>query len=337
MRTPPMSTAVTSPLDLSFSDASDALLRAVLDQSPDCIKILSPDGALDYMNLNGQCAMEIDDFGAVAGQRWPNLWPEETRAAIEEALAKAAEGEPAHLQAECPTAKGNPRWWDVCVTGFKTEGGQTGFVSISRDVTDAVHAKQSAEAVAAEMRHRLSNAYHIVGSLLTSFARGDPDKEAFAGEMITRLNALAAAQSMKLDGQEHDLRELVGALVLPYATPASPIALDNLPSCPLEHAEVDALSMVMGELCVNSIKHGALGCGGGIAVSGSCVGDVLELVWSERSKVPVKGHSRQGGQGIRIMQRVLAARNGTIEHSWLSNGVDVRVVFARRGAGLRAD
>lgn len=326
-----MSTVVSNPTCPSFRDGSDALLRAVLDQSPDCIKILSSDSTLDYMNRNGQCAMEIDDFRTVAGQRWPDLWPEAARTAIEDALVKAARGEPAHFQAECPTAKGNPRWWDVCVAGFETEGGHMGFISISRDVTEAVHAKQSAEAMAAEMRHRLGNAYHIVGSLLTSFARGDPDKEAFAKEMITRVNALAAAQSMKVGSDEYDLRALIAALVLPYATPATPIDLDNLPTCALKQAEVDALSMVMGELCVNSIKHGALGGGGGIAVTGTWDAQVLELVWCERSKVAVQNHSRRGGQGIRIMQRVLAACNGTIEHGWIADGVDVRVAITRRG------
>lgn len=326
-----MNTLTSSLGDFSFRNASDALLRAVLDQSPDCIKILSPDGTLDYMNRNGQCAMEVDDFRTVAGQRWPSLWPKESRAAIEEALAKAALGEPVHLQAECPTAKGTPRWWDVSVTAFETEGGQTGFISVSRDVTEAVHAQQNAEAVAAEMRHRLSNAYHIVGSLLTSFARGDSEKEVFAREMITRLNALAAAQSMKVGASEYELRALVAALVLPYETPSTPIVLDSLPPCPLKQAEVDVLSMVMGELCVNSIKHGALGGGGGINVTATSDSKAVELVWAERSESPVKSHSRQGGQGIKIMQRVLAARQGTIEHQWVANGVDVRIALVRGG------
>jgi PAS domain S-box-containing protein len=325
-----MSTSLSKHPDPSFRDASDALLRAVLDQSPDCIKILSPDGTLDYMNRNGQCAMEIDDFSTVAGQPWPNLWPSESRPAIEQALAQAAQGQPAHLQAECPTAKGNPRWWDVSVTGFETDGGQTGFISISRDVTEAVHAQLSAEAVAAEMRHRLANAYHIVGSLLTSFARGDPDKEAFANEMITRLNALATAQSLNADDRDHDLREVVEALVLPYATPTAPIALDTLPTCTLDQSEVDVLSMVLGELCVNSIKHGALGAGGSIRITGACDPAPLELVWSERSLAAVRAHSRQGGQGLKIMQRVLASRRGSVEHVWLPNGVDVRIKLSRQ-------
>jgi PAS domain S-box-containing protein len=305
------------------------MLRAVLDQSPDCIKILSTDGTLDYMNRNGQCAMEIDDFSQVAGQPWPALWPTDNRDLIEEALQKAAQGQPAHLVAECPTAKGNHRWWDVSVTGFTTDSGQKGFISISRDVTDAVHAQQSAEAVAAEMRHRLGNAYHIVASLLTTFARGDADREAFASEMCGRLNALAAAQSMHASGREYDLREVVTALVMPYETPAAPVDLERLPTCVLEQGEVDALAMVLGELCVNSVKHGALGSGGSVAVSGTCDTGRVELEWSERSNKPVSRHAREGGQGLRIMQRVLAARNGAISFGWRDDGVDVRFGWSR--------
>jgi hypothetical protein len=53
-------------------------------------------------------------------------------------------------------------------------------------------------------------------------------------------------------------------------------------------------------------------------------------VWSERSTLPVKGHARAGGQGIRIMKRVLAVRNGTIEHDWVDDGVDVRITLSGR-------
>lgn len=44
-----------------------ATLASVLDQSVDCVKILGLDGRLEYMNFNGQCAMEIDDLSAIIG------------------------------------------------------------------------------------------------------------------------------------------------------------------------------------------------------------------------------------------------------------------------------
>jgi PAS domain S-box-containing protein len=300
----------------------------VLDQSPDCIKIISEDGALDFMNRNGQCAMEIDDFGAVAGQHWSSLWPCEAQAEIKKALLSAREGHAAHFQAECPTAKGNPRWWDVSVSRFASDDGQSGFVSISRDITDVVKAKNAAEAIAAEMRHRLGNAYHVVGSLLSSFARGDKERETFANEMLTRLSALAAAQSVHGEkGETRQLHELVDAIVRPYETPSTPIAIGELANCILNQAEVDALAMVLGELCVNSLKHGALQAGGSIHVRAECMDGGARLKWSERSSTPVAGHSREGGKGLQIMRRVLAARGGTIAYNWQPDGVDVEVSF----------
>ena len=41
----------------SFQAASEKLLAAMLDQSADCIKVIGPDGTLDFMNRNGRCAM----------------------------------------------------------------------------------------------------------------------------------------------------------------------------------------------------------------------------------------------------------------------------------------
>jgi two-component sensor histidine kinase len=134
---------------------------------------------------------------------------------------------------------------------------------------------------------------------------------------------------MHASGREYDLREVVTALVMPYETLAAPVDLEQLPTCVLEQGEVDALAMVLGELCVNSIKHGALGSGDSVAVSGTCDTCGVALEWSEHSNKPVSRHAREGGQGLKIMQRVLAARNGTISLGWHHHGVDVRFGWSR--------
>jgi hypothetical protein len=46
--------------------SADAL-AAVLDQSVDCVKLIGLDGGLRWINSNGLCAMEIDDFAQVDG------------------------------------------------------------------------------------------------------------------------------------------------------------------------------------------------------------------------------------------------------------------------------
>lgn len=45
-----------------FSDT----LAAALDRSVDCVKLLIPNGTVEWMNRNGLCAMEISDFDDVS-------------------------------------------------------------------------------------------------------------------------------------------------------------------------------------------------------------------------------------------------------------------------------
>lgn len=318
------------PGGVSTASASSEMLLAVLDQSPDCIKILSPNGRVDYMNRNGQCAMEIDDFCAIAGQEWSSLWPEENRHLITSGLASASSGQTVRFQAGCPTAKGTMKWWDVTLRKFDTAGELGGFISISRDITDLILAQEAADAVAAEMRHRLRNAYHVVGILMSAFARGDAEKERFTNDMLGRLTALAAAQTMQ---QEETglcgLPDLVKAIVSPYETPTCSIRLTDLPDVELRQAEIDALAMVLGELCVNSTKHGALNAGGGVTLSGDYDGQYLSIRWSENSNCPVKATSRPAGKGMQLMRRVMAARKGTFETRWHETGVIATLRFIR--------
>ena len=123
---------------LKTTDLSADALAGVLAQSVDCVKLLGLDGSVLWMNTNGLCAMEIDDFGTVCGLSWDDLWPDPARHLIAEALPAASAGEIVRFNAFCPTAKGTPRWWDVTVSSVSgADGEQVGFLAISRDVTEA--------------------------------------------------------------------------------------------------------------------------------------------------------------------------------------------------------
>ncbi|GGX94705.1 PAS domain-containing hybrid sensor histidine kinase/response regulator [Pseudoduganella dura] len=112
------------------------LATQLFESSPDCVKLLSSDGRVLSMNVNGQCAMEIDDFAAVAGATWKSFWPLEAQASIDAALAAAIGGGTGHFQAMCPTAKGTPKWWDVLVTvAANPFDGSRNLLVVSRDIT----------------------------------------------------------------------------------------------------------------------------------------------------------------------------------------------------------
>jgi PAS domain S-box-containing protein len=117
--------------------ASEAFNRSVLEASPDCTKVLTADGALRYMNLNGQCALGIDDFRKLEGQKWETLWPEESREAVNTALREAVAGAESRFTAYCPRPTGAARWWDVIVRPVLDDDGKcVAVVATSRDVSE---------------------------------------------------------------------------------------------------------------------------------------------------------------------------------------------------------
>ncbi|WP_159351290.1 PAS domain-containing protein [Roseomonas harenae] len=151
--------SVAQPTETALRD-SEAFLRSVLDGNTDCLKVLDPQGRIEFMNANGRCLMEIEDFDAIKGREWAQLWPEEARAQIEEATATALAGSPARFEAFCPTAKGSPRWWDVAVSPIRDAAGRvTRIISASRDITE----RRATLAALAESEARIRGLFARMG------------------------------------------------------------------------------------------------------------------------------------------------------------------------------
>lgn len=310
-----------------FKSASTELLGALLDQSADCIKVIGPTGSLDFMNRNGRCAMEVDEFALIAGKTWWELWPEESRHLVIDSVERARAGKPTTFEAYCPTAKGTPRWWDVSVSPVHDGNGELqALVSVSRDITEKVRAREIRDAASDEMRHRLQNAYTLSGAIVSTSARGNPHREEFAAEVLEKLRRLGIAQALLLDAfhvEGASLDELVRKLTDPFLTPAYSITIAPLPGVTLNDQQVRALALIFGELSTNSNKYGAMGHGGSIAVRGSQIGDVVTLQWSETSAAPVEAQEREGGNGFKLINRTVASLGGSFDIAWRDDGLEV--------------
>lgn len=121
--------SIDSSLDNDFN-------RTVLESSPDCLKVIDVEGRIHFMNFNGLCQMEIDDFGKFKYRYWWDLWGEENRDLVRSAVEKAKNGESANFTAFCETAKGTPKWWDVMVSPIRHKGHDVSqIIATSRDIT----------------------------------------------------------------------------------------------------------------------------------------------------------------------------------------------------------
>lgn len=312
-----------------FANAPAEMLGAILDQSLDCIKLIGPGGKLDFMNRNGRCAMEIDDFAAIAGRDWWDLWPAEVQPLIHEALARARAGDSFRFEAFCPTAKGSPRWWEVSVSPLHDEAGALqGVVSVSRDISDRIAARELRETTAAELRHRLQNAYTLAGAIVSSTAKGSHEHEAFAADVLNRLQRLGAAQSLLLESEERvDLAVLLGRLTEPFCGQDCELRFNGIPAVQLAEDDVRILALTIGELSTNSNKYGALRHGGSIDISGSANGRRLGLTWTERSRAPNAEAPNGRGSGHRLIDRALRARGGEFEIRWQADGPEASLTL----------
>ncbi|MGK7869435.1 PAS domain-containing protein [Falsiroseomonas sp. E2-1-a20] len=132
--------------------ASEEFSRRVIQSSADCIKVLDLDARVLFMSEGGMQVMEVDDFGAVEGACWPDLWRDDEHAKALAAVAEARRGETGRFQGFATTMAGAPRWWDVVVTPINgPDEVPVKLLSISRDIT----ASRKAEAQLRELNDSL--------------------------------------------------------------------------------------------------------------------------------------------------------------------------------------
>lgn len=315
----------------AVSGLSSIALAAVLEQSVDCVKLVTLAGTIQWMNLNGLCGMDIDHFEQIEGRPWDELWPEEARQMILGSYPQAALGQTIRFNAFCPTLKGIPKWWDVAVSPVTDQtGSHAGYLTVSRDITETETVREALEIAAAEMKHRLKNTYAMIASLLLGFAKGNADRESFAREMAERMSALSTAQALFVsDEAPLELERLIPALIAPFDRPSCPVVIDQARAAIVDQGQANAIALVLGELAVNSAKHGALHHGGSLHVATTETADALTILWVEQADRPVVAHDRAGGQGLRLMERIVRARRGIIAYDWEESGLSVKLTFQR--------
>jgi PAS domain S-box-containing protein len=147
-------------------EASEAFNRSILQSSPDCLKVLDSKGQIQFMNVNGLCQMEIDDFKEVQNKVWSTLWDTKNQALVNDAVQKALTGETVHFTALCFTLKGTPKWWDVRVSPVANNNEEISqIISVSRDITEQRNAEEEIKKMAAHLKLATDSANVGVWSL----------------------------------------------------------------------------------------------------------------------------------------------------------------------------
>jgi len=316
------------PIDVDVESA--AFLETVLNASRDCIKVLSMDGELLFMNRGGLAVMEIDDFETVRGSAWQSFWKGDFHQAALDAVSLAKSGGTGQFTGLADTLRGSPRWWDVTVTPIFGGGGTrpSHLLSISRDITATRTVQLQSELLSLELNHRVKNLLAIVGAIASqTFTAAD---RASVDAFTARLVALGDAQGLLVNTawQSASITEIVDRGLLPHAPEGR--ASRSGPDLILSAKEALALALAIHELATNAVKYGSLSnASGSIDVAWAVNEDRLTFRWTESGGPDVETPSRSGF-GSRIIKRNLAGEfKGDVDVDYRPTGLVLTLTASR--------
>lgn len=299
----------------------------------DCLKTIGLDGTLQAMDSDGQCLMEIDDFSAVFGKPWVSLWPIESQVLVSLSIQQAAQGKVARFSADCPTAKGTMKTWEVSVAPIRNGQGEIiALQSLSQDVTLRERGRRETAMVSRELAHRIKNLFAVVDSLIHLSGRTEASSRPFVDSLRERLKGLgrAIAYIHPVDAEDvasapRTLKGLIAALIAPYEAAGARISVAGDDADVSQHA-VTSVAMVLNELATNAVKYGALREGdGALSIRLARHNSTISLEWNEQGLDLARGEVKPGF-GTSLLDRTVKYQlGGTIERDWTSNGLTVRL------------
>lgn len=129
-------------------------LRTILDNEPECVKVINSKGELLSMNPAGLAMIEADNEQQVVGQRMTDLVNKEYQIGFNQLSAAVFKGNPGTFEFEITGLKGCQRWLETHAVPLKDSTGKiVNLLGVTRDITER---KKADEAIkSSEERRKL--------------------------------------------------------------------------------------------------------------------------------------------------------------------------------------
>ena len=139
---------------------SESQLRAIIETEPECVKILGPNGQLQFMNASGLAMIEADSLDQVRGKPIISLIMPEYRQAFLQLTRNVLAGKKGVLEFEILGLKGQHHWLEThAVPLVDPTEGTTSLLSITRDITQ----RKLAENTQARLTAVIESATDFIG------------------------------------------------------------------------------------------------------------------------------------------------------------------------------
>ena len=121
--------------DIHDAKLTEERLRAVIDATPECVKVVARDGSLVQMNPAGLSMIEAPDEASVCGASVFDLVAAEHRREWEALHARVCAGERLSWRFEVVGLRGTRRWMETHAVPMQLAGGEWAQLAVTRDVT----------------------------------------------------------------------------------------------------------------------------------------------------------------------------------------------------------
>lgn len=189
--------------------ASEGRLRAIIENEPECVKLLAADGSLLEMNPSGLRMIEAESFRQVENQCVYHLVVPGHRTAFQELTQRVFAGGEGSLEFQIVGLKGGLRWLETSARPLRDGTGEiTALLGITRDITE----RKQAETALLESENKFRSLVEVLPVGVVIHQGGQFRYVSDAFEALTGYDRLElqALSSMNFWEMVHpDFRELV--------------------------------------------------------------------------------------------------------------------------------
>ena len=309
-------------------------LAAIVESSDDAIITKNLDGIIQTWNPGAERLFGYVTSEAV-GQPILMLIPEERQHEEVDIISRLRRGERVeHFETVRRRKDGKLVPISLTISPVKNMNGEIiGASKIARDITHQVEAAEQQKLLLAEMRHRVSNCFAVIGSLISVNARQIQTASELASLMRERLTALSDAHRLAVADPSGEsagntsLQKLIASIVEPFA--GDHLYELNVEDLLIAPDAVTPMALVLYELCTNAAKYGAL-CqsDGGLMVTARRQGDRFLIEWQERCCLDPEV-AREEGFGTQMCDSVVkASLGGVITRQFEASGMIAKMDLA---------
>ncbi len=146
---------------------SELRLRTIIENEPECVKMLADDGTLLQMNRAGLDMLDADSPEQVIGKTVADIVMPEYRHRFKTLIKQVFEGRPGHLEFEICSLKGVHRWLETkAVPLIDSQGDVISLLGVTRDISERRQAEIALRESEKRFRDTLEHA--PIGMSITS-------------------------------------------------------------------------------------------------------------------------------------------------------------------------